>query len=171
MLGSDTSEETWRALDERVNTYPTKRSFKGGLRCLLTGAFTGLCAKDANLQITFVVGRGVFWTTLAVRKGDASSYKAFLCCCWRCTWAGQCNIKGLICGAYICVEASVSVGEGVAASLRCAAEAQCMRLPEYDVCKRMHVEGAMETSSLGGSLLCRVAAFPAALLKVIVQTP
>ena len=29
MLGSDSSEETWRALDERVNTYPTKRAFKG----------------------------------------------------------------------------------------------------------------------------------------------
>ncbi|KAK9835202.1 hypothetical protein WJX81_005451 [Elliptochloris bilobata] len=28
VLGSDASEETWRALDERVNTYPTKRSFK-----------------------------------------------------------------------------------------------------------------------------------------------
>ena len=29
VLGSDASEETWRALDERVNTYPTKRAFKG----------------------------------------------------------------------------------------------------------------------------------------------
>lgn len=42
----------------------------------------------------------------------------------------------VICEAYICVEASVSVGEGVAASMRSAAKVHSMGVPEYDVCRR-----------------------------------